>query len=76
MRHKSSGQRVSQTVFVSKMERARKGFFHFAKNVTKLKIFYSLTGELKAHDQLAWARLVNNGRVRVEEIIFNELIYS
>lgn len=34
-----------------------------------------VTEELKARDQLAWVGLVNNCRARVEEIIFNKLIY-
>lgn len=33
------------------------------------------TGELKARDQMAWVGLMNCCKVRVEEIIFAELIY-
>lgn len=35
----------------------------------------SVTEELKAHDQMAWAGLVNNCWVQVEEIILFELVY-
>ena len=34
------------------------------------------TEELKAHDQMAWVGLMNNCKARVEEIIFNELVYN
>ena len=34
------------------------------------------TEELKARDQMAWVGLVNNCRVRVEEIIMADLIYA
>ena len=34
-----------------------------------------VTEELKARDQMAWVGLVNNCRVRVEEIIMTDLIY-
>ncbi len=34
-----------------------------------------VTEELKARDQMAWVGLMNNCKTRVEEIIFNELIY-
>ena len=34
-----------------------------------------VTEELKARDQMAWVRLVNNCKAQVEEIIFTELVY-
>ena len=33
------------------------------------------TEELKARDQMAWVRLMNSCKARVEEIIRDELIY-
>lgn len=35
-----------------------------------------VTEDLKARDQMAWVRLMNNCKARVEEIIFAELIFS
>lgn len=35
----------------------------------------SVTEELKARDQMAWAGLANNCKARVKETIFAELIY-
>ena len=32
--------------------------------------------QLKAQDQLAWVRAMNNIRIRAEEIVLNELIYG
>ena len=34
-----------------------------------------VTEELKARDQMAWVRLMNSCKARVEEIILSELIY-
>ena len=35
-----------------------------------------VTEELKVRDQMAWVGLMNNCKARVEEIIFNELVYN
>ena len=35
-----------------------------------------VTEELKARDQMAWVGLVNNCKTRIEEIIFEELLYN
>ena len=36
----------------------------------------SVTGELKAKDQMAWVRAMNNIHNRAEEIILRELVYG
>ena len=36
----------------------------------------SITEELKAQDQMAWVRAMNNIRNRAEEIVLKELIYG
>ena len=36
----------------------------------------SVTEELKAYDQLAWARAMNSIHNRAEEIILRELVYG
>ena len=35
-----------------------------------------VTETLKAADQMAWVGLVNNCKIRIEEIIFEELVYN
>ena len=35
-----------------------------------------VTEALKASDQMEWVRRMNNIRVRVEEVIYNEVIYT
>ncbi len=35
-----------------------------------------VTEELKARDQMAWVGLMNNCKARVEEIIFDDLVYT
>ena len=43
---------------------------------TQLAEKESITEELKAQDQLAWVRSMNNIRNRAEEIVLKELIYG
>ena len=43
---------------------------------TQLAEKESITEELKAQDQMAWVRAMNNIRNRAEEIILQELIYG
>ena len=43
---------------------------------TQLAEKESITEELKAQDQMAWVRAMNNIRNRAEEIVFKELIYE
>ena len=42
----------------------------------QMKAAEGITEELKAHEQIAWVRAVNNIRNRVEEIILSELVYG
>lgn len=42
----------------------------------KLKSLEGVTEKLKAEDQLAWVRTMNNIRNRAEEIVTNELIIN
>lgn len=43
---------------------------------TQLAEKESITEELKAQDQMAWVRAMNNIRNRAEEIVLKELIYG
>ena len=43
---------------------------------TQLAEKESITEELKAQDQMAWVRAMNNIRNRAEEIVLKELIYE
>lgn len=43
---------------------------------TQLAEKESITEELKAQDQMAWVRSMNNIRNRAEEIVLKELIYG
>lgn len=43
---------------------------------TQLAEKESITEELKAQDQMAWVRAMNNIRNRAEEIVFKKLIYE
>lgn len=40
----------------------------------QMKAAEGITEELKAHEQIAWVRAVNNIRNRAEEIILSELV--
>lgn len=42
----------------------------------QMKAAEGITEELKAHEQIAWVRAVNNIRNRVEETILSELVYG
>lgn len=42
----------------------------------QMKAAEGITEELKAHEQMAWVRAVNNIRNRAEEIILSELVYG
>ena len=42
----------------------------------QMKAAEGITEELKAHEQIAWVRAVNNIRNLVEEIILSELVYG
>lgn len=44
--------------------------------VEQMKMSEEVTEELKAADQIAWIRSMNNIRSRAEEIILRELIYE
>ena len=44
--------------------------------VTQLAEKEGINESLKAQDQLAWVRAMNNIRNRAEEIVFKELIYG
>lgn len=46
-------------------------FFHLVKQLAEQE---GITEQLKAKDQMAWVRQMNNIRNRAEEIIYNELI--
>lgn len=48
----------------------------FFELVNQMKIRESITEQLKADNQLAWVRRMNNIRSRANEIIYNELIYA
>lgn len=42
----------------------------------QMKVAEGVTEELKADDQLEWVRSCNSIRIRAEEIIREELIYT
>ena len=44
-------------------------------DIEAYKMLNTLTEELKARNQLEWVQAMNNIKNRVEEIIYNELIY-
>ncbi len=44
--------------------------------IGQMKAAEGVTEEMKAADQMAWVRTMNNIRNRAEEIIKNELLYS
>lgn len=44
--------------------------------IGQMKAAEGVTEEMKAADQMAWVRTLNNIRNRAEEIIKNELLYS
>ena len=48
----------------------------FSELVNQMKAREVITEQFKADNQLEWARRMNNIRHRVDEIIYNELIYA
>ena len=44
--------------------------------IEQFKVKENITEELKAENQLEWVQAMNNIKNRVEEIIYNELIYK
>lgn len=49
---------------------------HLSLIVEQMKVSKSVTEELKAADQIAWVKPMNNIHSRAEEIILRELIYE
>ena len=48
----------------------------FSQLVEQMKQTEGITEQLKATNQMEWARLMNNIRNRAEDIVYNELIYN
>ena len=48
----------------------------FSELINQMKIREGITEQLKAENQLEWARRMNNIRQRANEIIYKELIYA
>ena len=48
----------------------------FDRLIKQLKTQEGITEELKANNQLVWVQRMNNIRNRVEEVIYEELVYT
>ena len=44
--------------------------------IDQMKVAEGLTGEMKAHNQMAWVQAMNNIYNRAEEIVLSELVYG
>jgi acetolactate synthase small subunit len=44
--------------------------------IEQMKVAEGVTEDMKAHDQMAWVRVMNSIRSRAEEVILSELIYG
>ena len=66
---------INSTLYTHLAEINKQAEEMFLELTNQMKTNEGITEQLKAENQLEWVRRMNNIRSRVNEIIYNELIY-